>query len=274
MATAGSKLVIVDFTATWCGPCQRMAPVFDTLSTSYPKALFLKVDVDKCQETAASQGVTAMPTFLFFKSKSKIDKVRGADPVTLESKIKQYYGSDDGDSCDVAGHMDLSSFIVKSQCECFNESDQFPFANTQNTSGSYLESDCDEQLIMSVSFSQLVKIHSLKIRAPLDKGPKNIKLFTNQSTTLDFDRAESGTAVQELELTPSDLEGKPINLRYVKFQNVHNIQLFVKDNQSGSETTVIEYLGFIGSPACTVNMGDFKRIGGKIGEGHESFHSR
>lgn len=125
--------------------------------------------------------------------------MRGADPVTLESKIKQYYGSDDGDSCDVAGHMDLSSFIVKSQCECFNESDQFPFANTQNTSGSYLESDCDEQLIMSVSFSQLVKIHSLKIRAPLDKGPKNIKLFTNQSTTLDFDRAESGTAVQELE---------------------------------------------------------------------------
>ena len=60
----------------------------------------------------------------------------------------------------------------------------------------------------------------------------------------------------------------------MKFQNVHNIQLFVKDNQTGSETTVIEYLGFIGSPVCTVNMGDFKRIGGKMGEGHESFHSR
>lgn len=75
-------------------------------------------------------------------------------------------------------------------------------------------------------------------------------------------------------LTPNDLDGKPINLRFVKFQNVHNIQIFVKDNQTGSETTVIQYLGFIGSPVSTVNMGDFKRIGGKMGEGHESFHSR
>lgn len=130
---------------------------------------------------------------------TNIDKVRGADSVTLESKIKQYYTNEDGDACDVAGHMDLSSFIVSSQCECFNESDQHPFMNTQNSSGSYLESDCDEQLIMAVAFSQLVKIHSLKIKAPLDKGPKNLKLFINQANTLDFDRAESGVPVQEIE---------------------------------------------------------------------------
>lgn len=75
-------------------------------------------------------------------------------------------------------------------------------------------------------------------------------------------------------LTPNDLDGKPINLRFVKFQNVHNIQLFVKENQRDSPTTIIEYLGFIGSPVCTVNMEYFERIGGKMGEGHESFHSR
>ena len=117
----------------------------------------------------------------------------------MESKIKQYYGNDDGDSCDVAGHMDLSSFIIKNQSECLNESDQHPFTNCQNTSGSYLESDCDEQLIISVTFSQSVKIHSLKIKGPQDQGPKIVKLFINQPRTMDFDLAEASAPVQELE---------------------------------------------------------------------------
>lgn len=69
-------------------------------------------------------------------------------------------------------------------------------------------------------------------------------------------------------LSPGDLEGNPINLRYVKFQNVQNIQIFIKDNQSGGEITQIDNLSFIGSPINTTNMGDFKRITGKKGESH------
>lgn len=69
-------------------------------------------------------------------------------------------------------------------------------------------------------------------------------------------------------IKPEDLEGNPINLRYVKFQNVNNIQLFVKDNQSGDEVTQIDYLAIIGSPISTTKMDDFKRITGKKGESH------
>ena len=76
----------------------------------------------------------------------------------------------------------------------------------------------------------------------------------------------SGTVFHRV--TPEDLEGSPVNLRYVKFQNVQNIQLFIKDNQNNTDTTQIDHLAIIGSPISTTNMGDFKRVAGKKGESH------
>lgn len=270
LANAGTKLVVVDFTATWCGPCQRIAPIFESLSTKYPSAVFLKVDVDKCAETATGQGVSAMPTFIFYRNKIKLDSCQGADSAALEAKIQQYYGSGDAEDSEgsVAGHMDLTTFIMKAQCECLNESDDHNLDHCLKADGGYLESDCDEQLIISITFSQAVKVHSLKIKAPADKGPKNLKLFINQPRTIDFDMADSNTSVQDLTLSAKDLEGDPVELRYVKFQNVQNLQIFVKDNQSDGETTRIDHLAIIGSPISTTNMGDFKRIAGKKGESH------
>lgn len=194
--------------------------------------------------------------------------------------------------------MDLTPFIMKGQCECLNESDEHSLAHALTANGGYLESDCDEQLIISISFTQVVKIHSIKIKAPMDKGPKNVKLFINQPRTIDFDMADSNTSVQNLEyvfnkffsffyfillinciliiknfyrfrLSVKDIEeGNPIQLRYVKFQNVQNLQIFVKDNQSDSETTQIDHLVIIGSPVSTTDMNSFKRVIGKKGEGH------
>ncbi|KAK9307448.1 hypothetical protein QLX08_002250 [Tetragonisca angustula] len=271
MSGAGTKLVVVDFTATWCGPCQRIAPIFEQLSSKYPNAVFLKVDVDKCAEIASMQGVTAMPTFIFYRNQTKLGLCQGADPVGLESKIQQFYGSGDSEDSEspVSGHMDLSSFITKAQCECLNESDDHNFLQCLSSDDGYLESECDEQLILSIAFTQAVKVHSLKIKAPKDKGPKNIKLFINQPRTIDFDMADSNTSIQDLTLSAKDIEeGNPISLRYVKFQNVQNIQIFVKDNQSGSETTRIDHLAIFGLPISTTNMGEFKRVNGKKGESH------
>jgi hypothetical protein len=211
-----------------------------------------------------------MPTFVFFRNQSRIARIQGADPQALEAKIVELVGQTSGPESGVDGHIDLSGVILKSGTECLNESDDHTLQDALVPgTGSYLESDCDEQLIINIAFNQNVKLHSLKITAPADKGPKTIKIFMNQPQTLDFDRADTMEPVQVLELTPKDLLSKePIPLRFVKFQNVSNIQFFVKDNQSGAETTIIQHLAVIGSPMTTTNMNEFKRIGGKKGESH------
>ncbi|XP_067037332.1 thioredoxin-like protein 1 [Acropora muricata] len=269
MTKAGSKLVVVDFSASWCGPCKTIAPIFSNLSAKYSDAVFLKIDVDQCEDIAAAHKISAMPTFLFFKGKVKVDEMTGADEKKLEEKIKKWIG--DGESVvGVKGHMDLGLFINKSGCECLNESDDHHFSAALAKGPDYLESDCDEQLLISIAFNQGVKLHSLKIQGPDDgRGPKTVKLFSNLTKTMDFDSAEGFEAVQTLELTPDDIKDDIIiPLKFVKFQNILNLTLFFQNNQGGEETTVVNYIGFIGSPLDTTNMEDFKRVAGKKGDRH------
>lgn len=85
---AGDKLVVVDFFATWCGPCRLIAPKVQEFSVSddfKDSVVFLKVDVDDIEELATKYNVRCMPTFLFFKNKSKIEEFSGAN----EDKLKE-----------------------------------------------------------------------------------------------------------------------------------------------------------------------------------------
>merc|ERR1719273_153522 len=65
---AESKLVVVDYYADWCGPCKMIAPEFENMAKVNKNCMFLKVNVDKCNQLAAQQGVKAMPTFQFFRN--------------------------------------------------------------------------------------------------------------------------------------------------------------------------------------------------------------
>ncbi|KAI1305274.1 Thioredoxin-like protein 1 [Halotydeus destructor] len=278
LTSAGSSLVVVDFTASWCGPCQRIAPVFEQLSNRYASnTKFLKVDVDQCPNAAASQNVSAMPTFMFFRSGVKLATMQGADPTALENKVRELAAQvpegaagSEGSSEQFDGHVDLVGMIFKSGCECLNESDDHPLSGAlQAGSATYLESDCDEQLIISLAYSQPVKLHSIKLEGPAENGPKEVKLFINQPKTIDFDQADSMECTQSFELTSNDLTSKvPLNLRFVKFQNVSNLIIFVKNNQNGSDVTRLDHLQIIGSPLAKTNMEDFKRVAGKKGESH------
>ncbi|KAF7491544.1 Thioredoxin-2 [Sarcoptes scabiei] len=68
LTAAGDKLVVIDFYATWCGPCRMIAPVLEKLSTDHKDTLVvLKIDVDENEEITSEYGVSSMPTFVFLK---------------------------------------------------------------------------------------------------------------------------------------------------------------------------------------------------------------
>ncbi|KAG9241564.1 thiol-disulfide exchange intermediate [Calycina marina] len=95
-AKSSGTLLIVDFYATWCGPCKAISPRFSQISTQHaassPTITFAKCDVDKAKDVAAECAISSMPTFLFYKDAKQIDKVIGADVYQLETKIRYYTG--------------------------------------------------------------------------------------------------------------------------------------------------------------------------------------
>lgn len=82
------KLIVVDFFATWCGPCKMIAPMVDKFSEQYAeKATFLKVDVDQLPELAQKYEISAMPTLVFIKNGNQIEKVVGANMAAVKQNI-------------------------------------------------------------------------------------------------------------------------------------------------------------------------------------------
>ena len=85
-------LAIVDFWATWCGPCQIIAPVIEQLAHEYEGRLkVVKLDVDSNQRTAMEYNVRSIPSVLFFKDGQHVDTVVGAVPKAyLVEKIEEH----------------------------------------------------------------------------------------------------------------------------------------------------------------------------------------
>ncbi|CAJ0961985.1 unnamed protein product [Ranitomeya imitator] len=267
--------------------------------------------------TAAANNISATPTFLFFRNKVKIDQYQGADAAGLEDKIKQHLENDPGNNEDTdipKGYMDLMPFINKAGCECLNESDDHGFENCLRKDQTFLESDCDEQLLITVAFNQPVKLYSMKLQGPDNgpavtsrshdrdvmkvllaqhlwnrtavcsaeeigtsegQGPKFVKIFINLPRSMDFDEAVRSEPTQALELTADDIkEDGIVQLRYVKFQNVNSVTLFVQSNQGDEEATRITYFTFIGTPVQATNMNDFKRVSERRLYGNHSHRTR
>uniref|UniRef100_A0A0C3TEV4 Thioredoxin domain-containing protein n=2 Tax=Guillardia theta (strain CCMP2712) TaxID=905079 RepID=A0A0C3TEV4_GUITC len=87
---AKDKLVVVEFTAAWCGPCKRIASKYEEMALENPNTLFYKVDVDENYETATSRSISCMPTFQFFVNGQCMDDVVGADIEKVLEKVKKH----------------------------------------------------------------------------------------------------------------------------------------------------------------------------------------
>ncbi|KAA8544933.1 hypothetical protein F0562_019672 [Nyssa sinensis] len=160
--------------------------------------------------------------------------------------------------------VDLLDLVDWTGVECLNQNSSHSLPNAlkqgyREDEGLNLESDADEQLLIYIPFNQVIKLHSIVIKGPEEEGPKTVKLFTNKehmgfSNVNDF--PPSDTAV----LSADNLKGKPVVLKYVKFQNVRSLTIFIEDNQSDSDITKVQKLVLYGTTVETTDMKGLKKI--------------
>ncbi len=83
------KTCLVDFFATWCGPCKMMAPVIDEIAAENPDVKVGKVDVDEAEEIAANYGIMSIPTLIVFKNGEPVKTFVGVtDKEAIIAEIK------------------------------------------------------------------------------------------------------------------------------------------------------------------------------------------
>lgn len=85
--TSGSDVVVVDYWATWCGPCKMISPHFAKLEGKFPNVKFAKVDVEEQEDIAKEAQIKAMPTFVAYKDGKVIETVTGAVPAKINALL-------------------------------------------------------------------------------------------------------------------------------------------------------------------------------------------
>lgn len=86
-----NKLLIIDFTATWCGPCRRLAPFFVSISNKekyQDTCIFYKVDIDKNEDISTACNITSVPTFIIFYNGTILHEFSAIDKDTLLNNIQ------------------------------------------------------------------------------------------------------------------------------------------------------------------------------------------
>ncbi|XP_024974393.1 thioredoxin H2 [Cynara cardunculus var. scolymus] len=84
------KLMVVDFSATWCGPCKMLEPFLRSLASKYEDVEFIKIDVDELKDVAQQFSVNAMPTLVLLKQGKEVERIIGAKKDELEKKILKH----------------------------------------------------------------------------------------------------------------------------------------------------------------------------------------
>jgi len=86
---AGDKLVVVQYSASWCGPCRMMRPKVEALSETMTDVDFLYVDIEEHAALAEEAEIESVPTFAFFKQNKLVDQFAGANPDKLHDALQK-----------------------------------------------------------------------------------------------------------------------------------------------------------------------------------------
>ena len=141
----------------------------------------------------------------------------------------------------------------------------------------WVETDTDEQLMLYLPFQSTLKVHTLHITSIPPKSddevpmrPKTIQVYSNRAHVLGFEEAEDLPATQAITLRPQDWDEKTgtakIELRFVKFQNVSSLVVFVVDGEGSGEKVRIDRLRIIGESGERRELGRLEKVGDQSGE--------
>ena len=86
---SNNDIVLVDFWASWCGPCQMFAPIYEAVAERYPDVVFAKVNTEEQQELAGHFGIRSIPTLMMFREKVILFQQAGALPESALDEIIQ-----------------------------------------------------------------------------------------------------------------------------------------------------------------------------------------
>jgi len=243
---------------------------------------------------------------MIFKNGRETQRIRGADPKALDAAVKSLAGeastsdssssgssgttwlgaslprgySDITSSVEVQGldflNLDSAAGKARSIFETNQPSSTSKGKSTAEGDKDWIESDTDEQLMLFVPFQSTVKVHTLHITScpPEDDEevirPKTIHIYMNRSNVLGFDEADSVPATQTISLDESSWDAKTatakVELRFVKFQNVTSLVVFIADGEGDGEKTRIDRIRIIGETGETRKMGKLEKIGDEQGE--------
>jgi len=247
-----------------------------------------------------------MPTFMIFKNGRETQRIRGADPKALDAAVKTLAneasssdstgGSSSGGAGTSAsgnwlgaslprGYDDVSSSVESPGLDFLNVSSEAGGAKSVFESSApskaadkkdWIESDTDEQLMLFIPFQSTLKVHGLHITScpPADDDevmrPKTIQVYTNRSNVLGFDEADGVAPTQTITIEEGMWDAKTstarIDLRFVKFQNVTSLVVFVVDGDGDGEKTRVDRIRIIGESGETRKMGKLEKIGDEQGE--------
>ncbi|ROV94586.1 hypothetical protein VPNG_09179 [Cytospora leucostoma] len=180
------------------------------------------------------------------------------------------------------GYTDVTDQVEVQKTELLNYDEDFGNVRTlldsskpgalsggKKTEKDWVVSDTDEQLLLFTPFMSSVKLHTLQITSVKDDDeevlrPKVVKLFTNRPHNLGFEDAEGEVPTQLIELSEKDWNSDNtanIPLRFVKFQNINSLVLFVESGDGEGEKTRIDRLRLIGEIGGGGSTGKLEKIG-------------